>query len=52
MVISYHEINSVITNIHVPMFIPRLLVPIGAVAICLVLSIDLLHFLEDIKRRD
>ena len=50
--ISYHQMNSVITNIHVPMILPRLLVPVGAVAICLVLVVDVLHFARDIKKKD
>ncbi|MBW1799974.1 MAG: TRAP transporter small permease [Deltaproteobacteria bacterium] len=50
--ITYHQMNSIITNIHVPMILPRLLVPVGAVAICLVLLVDVLHLANDIMRKE
>jgi len=48
--ISYHEMNSVITNIGVPMFLPRILVPVGALAMCLVLIVDLLHIIDRMRK--
>ena len=50
LVFSYHEVGRVITNIGVPMFLPRILVPVGALAICLVFINDLLHFVREIKK--
>jgi TRAP-type C4-dicarboxylate transport system permease small subunit len=49
--LSYRETERVITNIRVPMFLPRLLVPVGAFAMCLVLIVDLLHCISQIRKR-
>ncbi|MFH1950386.1 MAG: TRAP transporter small permease [Pseudomonadota bacterium] len=51
-ILLYHETEMVITNIKVPMFLPRILVPIGGLAICLVLIADLLRFIAEAKKRD
>jgi TRAP-type C4-dicarboxylate transport system permease small subunit len=48
--ISYRQMHSIITNIGLPMFLPRILVPVGAVAMCLVLIVDLLHIVDEIKK--
>ena len=50
MVFSYHESGRVLTNIGVPMFLPRLLVPLGALAICFVFFVDLLHLMREIRK--
>ena len=50
--ISYHQMHSVITNIDVPMYLPRLLVPLGALATCLVLIGDLLHIIDELRKHD
>ena len=50
--ISYHQMNSIITNIGLPMFLPRILVPVGAAAMCLVLLVDLLHIIEEMRTHD
>jgi len=50
LVISYYQTGRVITNIGVPMFLPRILVPVGALAICLVLIVDLLHCVSEIRK--
>ena len=50
--ISYRQMNSIITNIGLPMFLPRILVPVGAVAMCLVLIVDLLHIIDEIRKHD
>ncbi len=42
--------ERVISNIGVPIFLVQFLVPLGAVAICLVLIVDLLHFLTDMRK--
>lgn len=49
--LSYRETERVITNIGVPMFLPRLLVPVGAFAMVLVLVVDLLHCISQMKKR-
>ena len=49
LVISYHDTGRMITNIGVPMYLPRLLVPLGAFAICLVFIKDLLHYIREIR---
>lgn len=46
---SYYQTNNVITNIGIPMFIPRTLVPIGAFGIFLILIVDLFDFINKIK---
>jgi len=48
---SYHQTGNVITNIGIPAFLPRLLVPIGAFAICFILIADLIDFFIQIKRK-
>lgn len=50
--ISYRQMNSIITNIGLPMFLPRILVPMGAVAMCLVLIVDLLHIIDEMRTHD
>jgi TRAP-type transport system small permease protein len=51
-VLLYHQTRMVITNISVPVFLPRMLVPIGAFAVCLVLAVDFIHFLDQLRRKD
>jgi len=50
--ISYWEQDRLISNIHVPIYLIQLLVPLGAVALCLVLVIDLIYFVIDIRKAD
>ena len=50
LVFSYHQTGRVLTNIGVPMYLPRMLVPLGALAICLVFIVDLLHLMREIKK--
>ena len=50
--ISYHQMHSIITNIGLPMFLPRILVPVGALAMCLVLIVDLLHIIDEMRTHD
>jgi TRAP-type C4-dicarboxylate transport system permease small subunit len=49
--LSYRQTERVITNIGVPMFLPRLLVPVGAFAMVLILIVDLLHCIGQMKKR-
>ena len=51
LVFSYHQTGRVLTNLGVPMFLPRLLVPLGALAICLVFIVDLLHLIREIRKK-
>ena len=46
----YHQTQMVITNIAVPVFLPRILVPIGAVCVCLVLIVDLLQWIRELRK--
>lgn len=41
-----------ISNISVPIYIIDLFIPVGALAICLILIVDLLHSLTEIKKGD
>ena len=50
--ISYREQERLISNIHIPIYLIQLLVPLGAVALCLVLIIDLIHFVIDIRKAE
>lgn len=51
-VFLYRQTQMVIPNIEVPMFLPRILVPIGALSICLVLIVDLLQCVRELRKRD
>jgi len=48
----YRQTQMVITNIAVPVFLPRILVPIGALSVCLVLIVDLLQWIRELRKRD
>jgi TRAP-type C4-dicarboxylate transport system permease small subunit len=48
--ISYFEMGRVIRNINVPIFIPRLLVPLGGLSLFLVLIVDLFDYVKEIKK--
>jgi len=44
--------GAVISNIQVPKFFIQLLVPLGTLVMCLVLIIDLIHFLTKMRKSD
>jgi hypothetical protein len=48
--ISYFKMGRLIRNINVPIFIPRLLVPLGAFTLFLVLIVDLYNDIKTIKK--
>ena len=48
--ISYFQMGRLIRNINVPIFIPRLLVPIGAFALFLVLISDFYDSIQEIRK--
>ncbi len=50
MAMSYQETGRVITNIGVPMYLPRLIVPVGALAMCMVLLEDVRECFKELKR--
>jgi len=45
----YRQMGRVINNIDVPMYLPRLLVPLGALAICMVFLVDLMHYIREMR---
>ncbi len=47
---SYFNMGRLIRNINVPIFIPRLLVPLGGISLFLVLIIDLYDYVKEIKK--
>ena len=48
--ISYFNMGRLIRNINVPIFIPRLLVPLGGLSLFLVLIVDLYDSVKEIKK--
>jgi TRAP-type C4-dicarboxylate transport system permease small subunit len=52
LAISYWRYERMISNIQVPMYLVQLLVPLGALAIILVLVVDVLHFLAEMRKVD
>ena len=48
--ISYYEQGRVLSNIHVPIYLVQLLVPVGAVLICLVYIVDISHFIINLRK--
>lgn len=50
LIFTYYRSGRVITNTGIPMYIPRIIVPLGAVTICLVLIVDLFHFIRDMRK--
>lgn len=48
--ISYFKMGRLIRNINVPIFIPRLLVPLGAFTLFLILIVDLYDDVKKIKK--
>jgi TRAP-type C4-dicarboxylate transport system permease small subunit len=48
--ISYLKMGRLIRNINVPIFIPRLLVPLGGLSLFLVLIVDLYDSVKEIKK--
>jgi C4-dicarboxylate transporter, DctQ subunit len=48
--ISYFNMGRLIRNINVPIFIPRLLVPLGGFSLFLVLIVDLFDYAKEIKK--
>ncbi len=48
--ISYFKMGRLIRNINVPIFIPRLLVPLGGLSLFLVLIVDLYDSVKEIKK--
>ena len=48
--LSYFQMGRLIRNINVPIYIPRLLVPVGAFTLFLVLVIDLYNYIKEIKK--
>jgi TRAP-type C4-dicarboxylate transport system permease small subunit len=48
--ISYFQMGRMIRNINVPLYIPRLLVPIGAFNLFLSLTVDFYNNLKEIKK--
>lgn len=44
----YHQ-NRLISNIHVPMYLPHLFVPLGALALCAVLVVQMLELLTKLR---
>ena len=51
LIFTYYRSGRVITNTGIPMYIPRIIVPLGAVTICLVFIVDLLHYIRGIRRK-
>lgn len=52
VVMLYKQQETVITNIQVPLFIVQFLVPLGSLAMCLVLIVDLYHLIIDMRKAD
>ena len=48
--VSYFQMGRLIRNINVPIYIPRLLVPVGAFTLFLVSVIDLYNYIKEIKK--
>jgi TRAP-type C4-dicarboxylate transport system permease small subunit len=48
--ISYFNMGRLIRNINVPIFIPRLLVPLGGFSLFLVLIVDVYDYVKEIKK--
>jgi TRAP-type C4-dicarboxylate transport system permease small subunit len=48
--LSYFKMGRLIRNINVPIFIPRLLVPLGAFVLFLVLIVDLYDNVKEMKK--
>jgi TRAP-type transport system small permease protein len=45
----YFNQNRLISNIHVPMYLPHLFVPLGALALCAVLVVQMLQLLTNLR---
>lgn len=48
--ISYWKQNRYISNIHMPIYIVQLLVPVGAALFCLVFIVDMIRFITDLRK--
>ena len=48
--ISYWEQGRVISNIHIPLYLVQVLVPLGSVLICLVYVVDISHFIINLRK--
>lgn len=51
LVASYWHMGRVIPTIGVPMFLPQILVPLGALMLCYVLIVQLLQYLIQLRER-
>ena len=49
-VVLNYQMGRMIRNIHVPIYLPQLLVPIGAFALLLALIIDFCTYIKEIKK--
>jgi TRAP-type C4-dicarboxylate transport system permease small subunit len=49
--LTYRHQDRLISNIGVPMFLPQLFVPLGALGICAVLVVQMLQFLAKLRER-
>lgn len=50
LIFTYYQSGRVITNTGIPMYLPRMIVPLGAATISLVFVVDLLHFIREIRK--
>ncbi len=52
LVISFWQMGRTIPTIGVPMFLPQLLVPIGAFTLCLVLIVQMLQYITQFGKKE
>lgn len=51
LIITYWRFGRVIETIGVPMFLPQILVPLGALMLCFVLIVQMLQYFIQLKKR-
>lgn len=51
-VVLYYQIDRVISNIHLPLFIPVFFVPLGFISMCIVLITQMFQLLTKIRKKD